>query len=197
MPRKKKTFLEMTNDEFMRINKTEVVTYTMASMVWYKNRLVNAKINESEILRGEVGKRRSKCSIGKMFFFRYYAKYHEDLPYYDQFPLTLFFHEDSKHLWGINLHYLSPEVRLVVFKRLMDIIGAKYIDDRQKINVTWQTLKDMAQSKWIKHAVKCYLKDNFKSYPQEVQPEEWIGAIFLPVERFIRQTKQAVWRDIK
>ena len=197
MPRYKKTLLELTNEEFVRIHKTDQIKYTMAALVWFKNRLKNTRINDSDILRGEVGKRRAKPSIGSMFFFRYYAVYHDTLPYYDQFPLTLVFNEDAQHIWGINLHYLAPEARVVIFKRIMDIIGSTVLSDKKKIMVTWEMLSAMAHNKWIKHAVKCYRKDHLRSMPVEVQPDEWISAIFLPVEKFVKQSKEAVWKDIK
>lgn len=196
MPRKKKTFIELTNEEFMRINKTDVIKFTMDSLVWFKNRLRNAKINESEVLRGELGKRRSKPSIGGMFFFRYDAKYKEELPYWDAFPLVIVFNEDKDHVWGINLHYLAPEARVIIFKRIMDIIGSKTILDNRKISVTWEVLNAMAHSKWIKHAVKCYLKGHLRSMPVEVRSEEWSASIFLPLENFQKASKEHVWKDI-
>jgi hypothetical protein len=196
MARKKKTFIEMTNEEFMRIHNTDIIKFNMESLVWFKNKLKNYKINESEILRGELGKRRQKPSVGGMYFFRYQAKYDKELPYWDAFPLTIVFNEDAQHVWGINLHYLTPEARVVVFKRIMDIAGNKTISDAKKIKVTWEMLNSMAHVKWIQHAVKCYLKSNLRSMPVEVRPEEYSASVFLNVANFQKASQEFVWRDL-
>lgn len=191
-----KTLLDMNNEEFKRINEVTRIKYSDESLKWFHNKIKSQKGWSQHKVLNEVGDSLHSFGgmIGKMVFFQYKAEGAADLPYWDAFPLTIFFNESKTHLWGINFHYMPPEIRLIIFREMMKIIGASHVNDKRKIVLQWQLLKSMTQNKYIKHAVKCYLKKNVNGIPVVVRPSEWHQSIMLPVENFQKAGKQHVWR---
>ncbi len=117
----------------------------------------------------------------------------------DKFPLQPYFRtRDGKvrrdGFLGINLHYLSPPDRA----RLMDalyqnLVGVKSEDKR--LAITYDILKSAASYKYFKPCVKVYLYSHVKSRYLLVPYQEWEVTLYLPLERFEKQSKSVVWRD--
>lgn len=134
----------------------------------------------------------SSVRVGGMYCFTYDPKYKKELPYYDTFPLILPFNMDAEHFTGINLHYLAPRARLVLFEKLVPY-AAK--DDDESIRISWQILSNFSRFPEVEPCVKKYLKKQVKSRFLRIGATDWINAIFLPVERFKKADNQKVWSD--
>lgn len=74
---------------------------------------------------------------GKMYMYSYDPKFKETLPYYDKFPLVLPFARTQDSFTGLNLHYLSYDMRIRLFKELLKISGTTHFDETTKIKYSW------------------------------------------------------------
>jgi len=134
-----------------------------------------------------------KVVYGKMFFYEYDAKYKETLPYWDRFPLTIFFDFQPPHLMGLNLHYLTPYMRAQLMDQLNRYRNAKESDSNTFLRLNWNKLSKIPE---VKPAVKKYLINRVKMAVQ-VPADEWDVAIFMPVARFQKASESQVYKDSK
>lgn len=134
-------------------------------------------------------------AIGTMNFMFYDPKWKDTLPYYDQFPLMIVIETYKDRFLGLNLHYLAPSVRAVLLGKLLEIATDKRYDEKTKLVISWQMLKAAQKYPEVRPCVKMYLKSHMRSKFLRVHAREWQVAIFLPVERFKKQSKYTVWGE--
>lgn len=144
--------------------------------------------------------------IGHMFLYNYDAKYKEKLPYWDTYPLVLPFKVKSDRFWGINLHYLPPEYRLMLLGALNKLVVDSKISNQKRMEMSWNILSESSRLNYIKPTVHQYLLkgDHVKSKLLLIDSEEWYNAVLLPLEafkgmnkdgKFVTVDKKQVWRD--
>jgi hypothetical protein len=148
------------------------------------------------------GRRRNFLIPGQMTMFFYSAKYKDELPYYDTFPLVLPFSQDEETFTGINFHYLPVKFRVVLLKNLLDFSTDKKLDETSKIKMQWRFVAGVARYQGVEAAVKKYRFDHVQSQFLFVPAPQWFNAVMLPFERFVvgtnnsRVDKKYVWRNI-
>ena len=130
--------------------------------------------------------------LGKMMFYKYDPKFAKKLPYWDMFPLVFPFEKVKGGFYGINLHYLPPRERAILMDQLNRYATNKKYDESTRLRLNYNLLKGFGRAI---PCVKRYLTDNIKSRSVRINADEWEIAIFLPVERFQKQSKGVVWRD--
>ena len=130
--------------------------------------------------------------LGKMMFYKYDPKFAKKLPYWDMFPLVFPFENVKGGFYGINLHYLPPRERAILMDQLNRYATNKKYDESTRLRLNYNLLKGFGRAI---PCVKRYLTDNIKSRSVRINADEWEIAIFLPVERFQKQSKGVVWRD--
>ena len=112
-----------------------------------------------------------------MYHFRYDPKGAKTLPYYDKFPLIFMVGPAAGGFYGINLHYLPPQLRAKLMDSLYDITNSA------------------SKYKFFKPTFKHYLSSQVKSEFIEINSTEWDTALFLPTERFEKARKSKVFAD--
>lgn len=142
---------------------------------------------------------------GFFYFFMYDAKLKQTLPYWDKFPFVLVLHVQKDRFLGLNFHYLDYSHRARFFDALYRYREGRtptksedrsmVRDIRMRMRVTYAILKYTTKYKAFKPCIKCYLKSHIKSPLMKVGAKEWDVALFLPVERFQKETKTAVWAE--
>jgi hypothetical protein len=135
-----------------------------------------------------------KIYPGGMFMFFYDPKGKDTLPHYDTFPLVLPFNITPTHFTGLNLHYLHPKTRFVLFDKLQQFATNDRLDDSTKMKLSWALIAKASQFPEIQPCVKKYLVGQVKSHFLWIKPEDWFMTIFLPLESFKKQTSSQVWR---
>ena len=136
----------------------------------------------------------SNYKLGHMYAFMYNPKHRETLPYYDMFPLIFPVEVYSDGFLGVNFHYLDPGNRAVLMDQLSTLRNTDKFDERTKLKLTYKVLQRYARAK---PCVKRYLNAHKRSPFVDIHADEWEVAIFLPVERFKKQNKKAVWAESK
>lgn len=175
-----------------------IVPYTKKSKDWFFKRLRNIKgVSQAKILRDDNLNTRKKPLIGRMFMYKYEAKYADTLPYYDQFPLILMVEPAPGGFTGLNLHYLHPRARAVFFDRLSDYLNNEKMNRTTRFRLTYALLKSSQTHRAFAPCFKRYLFSQIRSTTIEIPPREWEIALFLPTERFVGESKQSVWKDSK
>lgn len=175
------------------------------SRKWFQTNASKSAVRTSELFRSsndwKQRSRGSQVTIGKMYFFQYNAELKNELPYWDKFPLIFpfdFFSKNgNKYMMGINLHYIPPAARLVVFNELIKLRDERRFRQSTKLRMTYEKLKGLAAHRLIKPCVKMYFLDtkHILSNLVEVPADDWEIALFLPVARFQGASNAEVYAD--
>ena len=131
-------------------------------------------------------------ALGKMYFYKYDPKWAKKLPYWDMYPLVFPFEKAKGGFYGINLHYIPPRDRAFLMDQLNQFASNTKYDKTTRLNLTYNTLKRYGRAV---PCVKRYLGDHVVSNTVRIDADEWEIAIFLPVERFQKESKSVVWKD--
>ena len=156
---------------------------TRAARDWYRDQAgkVTGNITPSRILnRAEETRKTTDMEYGLMYAFRYDPKMKKELPYYDTFPIVFPFSLTEDGFYGYNLHYLPLNYRAV----FMDSIYGNNSTGSSKIT-----------TKLFEICTKRYILRNIKSKIAVIPEEEWELALFLPLQRFQKQSEGTVWSD--
>lgn len=181
-------------------------TYRMApheaatkSREWFNQQLFilnQTKLNASSLMsQARDLKRTGRLAPGSMYIFEYDAKHKDTLPYWDRYPLVIPFRQVRGGFYGLNLHYLAPQLRVALLDKLMIYATNKNLDENTKLKFTWQTAHAAAKNKYIVSCVKMYLTQQMESQFMFIRPEDWVSALMLPIESFQGANKAQVWKE--
>lgn len=142
---------------------------------------------------------------GRMYLYKYSPVHAETLKYYDVSPLIFYLnkHPDpnksKSHFYGISLHYLPPNIRLALLKKLYDITNNTRFDATTRIRTSWKLLTQIstANNLGIQNCIKMYRVDAMESRFLEIPSSSWPMVAMLPIHNFKKASAQAVWRDSK
>ncbi len=126
---------------------------------------------------------------GNMYAFKYDALHKATLPYFDQYPLVIPFRRKGIHFWGLNLHYVHPYTRGLLFDKLQ-----QFKDPKDRMMFTWRLVKS-GNFPGAHRCVKQYLLTQVRSQFLKIEEEEWKIALFLPFQKFIGASSEQVWRS--
>lgn len=189
-------------------NSVQLVKKTKTAVAWYKENIANLLGMNAAATRAQAIKQAniakvSSVEIGSMFQFVYDAKWKNELPYWDKFPLTIIVEIYPDGFLGLNLHYLAPPIRAVLLDQLMSFKSANLrtslphlkneLTPDTVLKLSWSLLKSSTKHHMVYPCVKRYLYTHVQSNFLKVNPLEWEHVIFLPIENFQKQTKEYVW----
>ncbi len=161
---------------------------------WFNNR-TRALPNSINQLMTDQTRVKSRIEIGHMYFFSYDPKTKDDLPYYDRLPLIFPFNSTSTGIYGINMHYLPYGLRAKLMDALYSIISDTRFDEKTRLKLSYDVLNSTSRFKYFKPCIKQYLYSHIRSQFVHIRADEWNNALFLPVERFQKASKERVFRD--
>tara|TARA_R110002153_G_scaffold63253_1_gene169838 strand:- start:11780 stop:12367 length:588 start_codon:yes stop_codon:yes gene_type:complete len=168
---------------------------TKESLAWFKKRLQSVKrINNNQILKDPLLKKVEKPLMGRMYMYFYDPKTKDTLPYYDRFPLILMLGKEKGGFTGLNLHYLPPILRAKFFDRLSEFTNNKKYDESTRFRLTYNFLRASSKLELFKPCFKRYLTSQVESRITEVPATEWEVALFLPTDKFVKNSRQSVWK---
>lgn len=168
------------------------------SRLWFTDRVksLTGRINRNVLLRDEALKIKKTPMWGYMYMFAYDPKTKEDMPYYDKFPLIIMVDKAPGGFYGLNLHYLAPNIRALFLDRLVNtMVTDDILTERSRIRLRYQILKGVKKYREFAPCFKHYLFDHMKTRASLVPAAEWDIAIFLPTEHFSGASKTKVWAE--
>lgn len=143
-----------------------------------------------------LGDRTLNPRPGFIYTYNYDPKHKDTLPYYDSFPLILCLDVLKDGWTGINLHYIPPKIRSVLFGQMLEHLNNDSFDERTKFKLTWAKLKQFSKHKYFRHAIKRYLTQQLGTPLFKIPAHQWGIVAMLPTARFEKATAQQVWKDI-
>jgi len=186
-----------TYTDTLRQNRIEPMT--SRSRTWFLGMLKGGELEDdwSKLRKDRSATLRPNPAIGKMYTFSYVAKHKKTLPYYDRYPLIILadFPEDGDGFYGLNLHYLRPRARAILLSKLYDNYSmGPSLDESTRLGISYSILKSASQVAEFKPTFKRYLTKHVKSSIVEIPGNHWETAVFLPTQRFVGASSEAVWR---
>ena len=180
------------------VRQGELPARTQQSREWFRNQARTSNVRgdrgASQIVR-DRSRFANRASLGGMYFFFYDPKTKAKLPYYDRFPLIFKVGQSRGSFDGINMHYLPYRLRARLLDALYETSNNKRYDESTRLKLNYNVLKAATKYKEFKPTYKKYLTSNVRSRFIEINASEWDIALFLPVERFEKASKNTVWRD--
>ncbi len=178
------------------INTSNVKSKARAAGDWFREKAkqAGASARMRAVTPAQLIKRQPEDNIilGKMFFYKYDPKWAKKLPYWDMYPLVFPFEKAKGGFYGLNLHYIPPRDRAILMDSLNKYASNEKYDKTTRLELTYALLKGYGRAK---PCVKRYLGDHVASSTVRIDADEWEIAIFLPVERFQKESKKTVWKD--
>ena len=165
-----------------------------ASRNWFMNNVRTLKtINVKQDILNQQKNVIKNLRIGSMYMYVYDPKTKKKLPYYDRLPLIIVLSYNTKTVMALNLHYLPIRMRELLLQHLLDLVNNTKYDRTTRMLATYDLLKTARRYKYMKPCVKRYLYSHVKSNIVKIPPAQWARSIYLPVERFKKETKEQVW----
>jgi len=170
---------------------------TEASRKWYRDTAMQYTRYRGErgLMRSDYNRLTKRIRPGNLYMYFYDAKYKEELPYWDMFPMIFPFRVLPDRFWGINLHYLPLSYRAKLMDALYQTRTNSRYDETTRLRISYQILSSAAKFRYFEPCVKQYLFTQMKSQFFYIQPEEWDVALFLPLERFQKKSKTQVFAE--
>jgi len=151
------------------------------------NRMMNS--DPSRLHAGKLNKK----MIGTMMLYFYDPKWKEELPYYDRFPLVFAIETYNDGFLGLNLHYLPPRQRAILYDFILQAIDKGGKNGNEAL--TYQSIKAIANTGIYKPCVKRYLYSHLRSKIQKIPRDEWDHTLMLPIEKFEKASLQKVFNE--
>jgi len=172
--------------------------FSKESISWFRQNAANIRsVNAQKMLtdKSNATKIVTPRDIGKMFMYFYDPKFKEVLPYYDKFPLIFLVNVDSQGFDGINLHYISPQLRARLMDSLYSLLNNTKYDNTTKLKISYQLLNNASKFKYFAPCYKRYLFSHVQSNFINVPVTNWDMAVMLPTERFAKANKSKVFKE--
>ena len=164
---------------------------------WFRQKAtkVSRSKTQPDELLSKASKKTSSVDIGNMYHFIYDPKGKKTLPYYDTFPLIFMVGPAEGGFYGINLHYLPPNMRAKLMDALYSVSSNKRYDENTKLKISYKILQSSSKMSYFKPTFKHYLTGHVKSKFMEIESAEWDIALMLPTSRFKYANAQKVYSD--
>jgi len=173
-----------------------VTARTKESKKWFEKKVGElSKVSRTKVLKDSALDKTTKTLPGSMYMYFYDPKHKKTLPYYDRFPLTIFVEPAKDGFYGLNLHYLRPDIRAEFLDQLMRIAPNKVTDTTRLTKMRYSLVQGVRKYKEFKPCFKHYLGKHVKSQFSRVPMTDWEIAIFLPTEQFVKSPKTSVWKE--
>jgi len=172
--------------------------FSKESISWFRQNAANIRsVNAQRMMtdKNNATKIVTPRDIGKMFMYFYDPKFKEVLPYYDKFPLIFLVNVDSQGFDGINLHYISPQLRARLMDSLYSLLNNTKYDNTTKLKISYQLLNNASKFKYFAPCYKRYLFSHVQSNFINVPVTNWDMAVMLPTERFAKANKSKVFKE--
>jgi hypothetical protein len=167
------------------------------SKTWFRQQvtLLNKERINTKAFHRSSGTVVNRIVPGNLYMFFYDPKYKETLEFYDRFPLVFPFEKYREGFLGLNMHYLSYKLRIVLLENLLKFKNTKTLDENTRLRYSWNIIKGMTRSKLAEQCVKHYLFDHVQSQIKRIDATDWTTAMMLPVESFAKTNKTGVWKN--
>jgi hypothetical protein len=153
------------------------------SIWWYRDTIRAFQSNRANLRKLGIGVVVKAPTVGRLYCFYYDAKTKEKLPHWDMFPVMIPIEYYPDGWLGINLHYLPPFQRKIMFDQLLSVRSDRKLNKNSSLLLTYELLKGVARFDGYKKCLKRYLYNHVRSPFFEVNPEQWVRVVNLPMQQ--------------
>lgn len=137
---------------------------------------------------------------GKMILYVYDAKWKEELPYWDAYPLVIPLRPSATakrgSFLGLNMHYLPPLERAKLMQALLTTLNTtKDMNPRARLKITYDVLNGASKFRAFRPCLKMYLFNHLRSKILVIDPKHWNKVLLLPVARWQKASELKVWNN--
>ena len=172
---------------------------TARSIDWFKKKIQelggNSPTAKTDLLRTTKDLQSTRALPGTMQLFGYDPKYKDTLPFYDMFPLVIVLELTDNGFFGLNLHYLSYEMRRKLFDKIWQVAMVYRNNAHQSKRLTWKLLSNVSKFPEVSPCCKRYLWSHVTTKIIKIPIDDWVTAIHLPVEKFAKKSQSFVARN--
>lgn len=169
------------------------------SQTWFRNKAMSIQsVNTNQLIKNSKARTITRVgpqNLGQMVMFFYDPKHKDTLPFYDKFPVVFILESYNDGFLGLNLHYLPPMWRAKLMNALYDTINNKNFDSTTKLKTSYRLLASTTKMRMFAPCVKRYLYSHVRSNMAVVEASEWDYCAFLPLARFAKASRDAVYKD--
>lgn len=187
-------------EKFFKANPNQQKIYGDEALNWFRRRISkDLNVKASQIIKSDDFRKQTSNSmiVGKLMLFEYAAESPGDSEtgLYDRYPMCFIYDIQEINgnfvFYGLNVHYLTPRYRGELFKAMMKIKNTKTLNSRTRIHAEWSLIKQVAGNRIASEAVHAYRIDRMKSKFVEIQPQDWIVAVFLQIQRWAKPVEHS------
>ena len=197
-PQRPQTLLQKL-EQAMRQQKVEA--YTKESYKWIMN--YGKKISSSQLAKDLIKQERKRAlrsdptlaTVGSLVMYQYDPKHKDILPYWDQFPVGFIIDVEPDRFHLINLHFLPPQYRAIMFDKLLTLANNTRIDKTTKLRLSYALIRDASRFKALKVCYREYLLSHMQSRIIKIAPSDWEKVMFLPLQKFQKKSASQIWSD--
>jgi hypothetical protein len=164
-----------------------------SSLDWFLDRVRDMERSGGKVLRSYRDEVVTKIRLGEMYLYRYLPKHRKTLPYYDLYPMIIALDYRKDGFFGANLHYIPPKYRVVLLKNLQNTV--KTVAGREVFKIKYPIIAAAKKYAYAMPCLKYYKYNQLKSMVRRIPSEEWSLASLLPIEKFEKKSKHAVWKE--
>ena len=173
-----------------------ITARTRESRKWFEKNVQNLKMpSRNALLKDDALDPVTRQIQGNMYMYFYDPKHKKTLPYYDRFPLTIMVEPAKGGFYGLNLHYLRPDISAKFLDELMNLVPGKVNNTKRITKMKYDLLQSTRKYREFRPCFKHYLTSQIASKMVRVPMTEWEIAIFLPTEQFKKSGKTNVWKE--
>lgn len=167
------------------------------SRTWFRQQaqLLTKEGIKAKGLYANSGKIANTIKPGSLYMFFYDPKHKATLPYYDKFPMVFPFAITPEGFTGLNMHYLSYKLRVILLDNLIRFKTTKTLDETTRLRYSWNLIQGIAKHKLAEQCVKSYLYDHIMTPTKLITPTDWVAAMMMPVESFAKASSSQVWKN--
>ncbi len=168
-----------------------------ASLAWFRKEVQRMTgVTPNRMVKSKDLKPVTRALKGRMYMYGYDPKHKKTLPYYDTFPLIIMVGPAKGGFYGLNLHYLDLKRRALFFDALNKRLLQKRKDeDLNRFMLSFEKLSRGGNLRFFEPCWKHYLTNNIKTRIIKVPTEHWEPALFLPTDRFKKESRTTVWGE--
>lgn len=167
--------------ENLKKNITEEQRRTLArdSLAWFY-RQINRNRNQYD---KDAFKPIKIPFAGTLIHFVYDAKWKKVLPIWDRFPLLIMLRMDGVYFYGLNIHYLRLDERVVLLGLLKQHKGSNW-------QAALPILLESERAKLIADCFRIYLFSQVRSSFVQIDEKYWNNVSFLPTAHWVSRDNE-------
>lgn len=186
-----KTLLERITQQ---LEKEGLTAGSHRARQWLLHKTQGLRVSRQDLLK-RTPQLRTHSAVGRMYHFFYNPKTYEKLSYWDKFPLVIPIESYADGFLGLNLHYLSPKMRLILLDKLSRFATTHAYDETTRLRLSYDMLRRSSSIAEFRPCLKRYLYPFIQSKFLHIEASEWDIACLLPSEFFRGASKERVFQD--